>query len=228
MRVVLLAFMVFNLCGAALAEENVLARRIQADAPGAAVVWLPDAIGSGMFAWRIAESAGVPLMFQASPMHYRDPATVTQRVDLAGLTVRETLDILVAHDPRYAWEERDGVIIIRPSALESNPDDTLNQPIAGFHGDQLRLEDVLSGVVRGVVGGGASQGVDNPIDSHQFALDVTNGSVLDVLVAAARAHGEVMWSVPDATHGRDKTGFSLGFQTFAGRRAGAASSAPGR
>jgi hypothetical protein len=86
---------IFGLSSAADAQESVLNRRIKADAPGAAVVWLPDGISSGMFAWRLAETAGVPLVFESSPIGYREPAIVAQRFDLDGLTVREALDALV-------------------------------------------------------------------------------------------------------------------------------------
>src|SRR4030095_15001614 len=139
----LMAFM-FGLSSAADAQDGGLDRRIKADAPGAAGVWLPDGTSGGMFAWRIAACAGGPLVFEASPRDYRDPAIVAQRLDLDGLTVREALDALVAHDPRYWWEERDGIIIIRPIGLLADPVDALNQRIAGLRADRVRLEDVLA------------------------------------------------------------------------------------
>jgi hypothetical protein len=218
--------MVFGLCGVTFAQESVLDRRIGVDAPGAAVVWVPDSIASGTLAWRVAQAAGIPLMFEASPLDYRDPATVAQRFDLAGHTVREALDILVAHDPRYQWDERDGVVVIRPTGLSRNPDDALNQPTAAIRGNQLRLEDVLNRVTAAIAGTGGSSTVAAAMDSHEFALDVPGGTVLDVLVAAARAHGGVMWSVPDGARGPDQAGFSLGFKTFAGGGAGMTGSAP--
>jgi hypothetical protein len=226
MRALLPVAMVLSLCGATVAQESVLNRRIQADAPGAAVVWVPDGIASGAFAWRVAESARVPLMFEASPLDYRDPAIVAQRFDLEGLTVREALDLLVAQDPRYQWEERDGVVVIRPSGLSSDRDAALNRRIRGVGGTHLRLEDVLTRITAAVAGPGSSPDVPLGIDSGDFALDVPSGSALDVLVAAARAHGGVMWSVPSGTEGRNRTGFSLGFRTFAGGGAGGTGSAP--
>src|SRR5262245_23865072 len=94
MRAAFLMAFIFGLSGVADAQESVLDRRIKADAPGGAVVWLPDGISNGMFAWRIAESARVPLVFEASPLDYRDPATVARQFDLDGLTVREALNAL--------------------------------------------------------------------------------------------------------------------------------------
>jgi hypothetical protein len=212
MRLLVSTAIICTLCSAARAQESNLARVISADAPGAAVVWLPDGISSGMFAWRIAECARVPLIFEASPLEYRDPATVAERVDLAGLTVREALDILVAHDPRYAWEERAGVIVIRPSSLAGNPEDMLNRRIAAMTGSRVDL----NGVLARVTGSDSAQGgyVRPAVDSKVFAIDAPSGPILDVLVSAARAHGGVMWTMPDTMHGPERGAFSLGYRTF--------------
>ncbi len=222
MRTALLITIVFGLSCPASAQESVLDRRIKGDEPGAATVWLPDAISSGIFAWRIAESAGIPLVFEAWPLDYRDPAAIAQRIDLAGLTVHEALDTLVAQDSRYRWEERSGTVVIRPIGLAASADDALNQPIAGVRGDRLRLDDVLAHVTEVVQGKVAPATSPASRDSKEFALDVSSGTVLDLLVSAARAHGGVMWSVPDGARGPDQDGFSLGFQTFAGAGRGTA------
>jgi hypothetical protein len=211
MRLAVLTAIICAFCGTARAQESGLERPITADTPGAAVVWLPDAISSGVFAWRVAESAGVPLIFQGLPLDYRDPALVLQRVDLAGLTVRDAMDILVAQDPRYRWEERNRVIIIRPSSLATDPDDMLNRPMPAIKGSRVNLNDVLARAT----GAGFSPGAILPaaIDAKAFAIDAPSGTLLDVLIAAARAHGGVMWSAPDAVRGPDG-GHSLGYRTF--------------
>jgi hypothetical protein len=187
---------------------------------------VPDGIANGMFAWRIAQTGGVPLILEAAPLNYRDPAIVAQRFDLAGRTVREALDIFVAQDPRFRWEERDGVIVIRPGALWTNPDDALNQPMPGLYGDALHAQDVLTGVMTTMVGTHTSLSTPATLDSKRFSLDVPSGTVLDILVAAARVHGGLMWSVPDAPRGPDQAGFSLRFDTFAGGGAGITGPAP--
>jgi hypothetical protein len=205
MRTALLMAIILGVSSAAHAQDSVLDRRIKADAPGAAVVWLPDSITNGMLAWRISASAGVPLIFEASPLDYRDPAIAAQRFDLLGLSVREALDFLVAQDPRYRWEERDGIVIIRPIGLLADPGDALNQRIAGARGDRVRLDDVLSRVTAAVRRTGVAPVTPAAIDPQEFALDTPGGTVLDLLAAAARAHGGVMWSAA----------FSIGFKTFA-------------
>jgi hypothetical protein len=221
MRIAFVAALIFGLPGISGAQENVLDRRIESAASGAAVVWVPDGIANGTFAWRVAQTAGVPLIFEASPLHYRDPAVAAERLDLAGHTVREALDDLVGHDPRYRWEERDGVIVIRPGEAWRNPEDPLNQRTVGLHGDELRAEHVLTGVMTIVSGShtSSSLGVPATLGSKRFSLDVPEGTVLDVLVAAARSGG-LMWSVPDAAWGPDQRGFSLGFKVLTGGDAG--------
>jgi hypothetical protein len=221
MRLIVLVVIICGCCAAARAQESALDRRIQAAASGAAVVWLPDGIADGMFAWRVAESAGLPLIFEALPIEYRDPTTAVERVDLDGLTVRAALGILVAHDPRYSWEERDGVIVIRPGRLMNDPEDRLNQRVAGVRRNRLGLQDVLAGVTASTTGG-VSASLPPAIDSRQFPIDAPSGTVLDILVAAARAHGRVMWSAPDGVRGADSSGFSLGYRTFADTGGGAA------
>jgi hypothetical protein len=215
MRAALLMAFVFGLSSFVDAQESVLDRRIKASTPGAAVVWLPDAVSSGMFAWRIAESAGVPLVFEASPADYRDPTIVAQRFDLDGLTVREALDALVAQDPRYQWQQRDGVIVIRPIGVLADAGDALNQRLVGLRGERVNLEDVLARATAAVVGRGMSPTLAPATARQEFALDAPSGTVLDLLAAAARAHGRVMWLMPDAARGPDQSGFSLGFRTFA-------------
>jgi len=216
MRAVLVMAIIFGLSSAADAQDSVLDRRINADAPGAAVVWLPDGITNGMFAWRISALAGVPMIFEASALDYRDPTIAAKRLDLVGLTVREALDFLVAHDPRYRWEEREGMVIIRPAGSLTDPADALNQRIAGVRGARLRLEDLLARVTEAVPFSGAAAVPRAAIDSQAFALDTPGGTVLDLLAAAARAHGGVMWSASDGARGPDQSGFSIGFRTFAG------------
>lgn len=218
MRLLVSTAIICALCSAARAQESNLGRLISADAPGAAVVWLPDGISSGMFAWRIAECARVPLIFEASPFDYRDPTTVAERVDLAGLTVREALDVLVAHDPRYGWEERTGIIVLRPSSLAGDPEDLLNRRIAAVKGSRVDL----NGVLARVTASGSEQGgsVRPAIDSRLFAIDAPSGTILDVLVSAARAHGGVMWTMPDAVRGPERGAFSLGYRTFVHEAAG--------
>jgi len=215
MRAALLMAFLFGLSSAANAQESVLTRRIKGDAPGAAVVWLPDGISNGMFAWRIAECADVSLVFEASPADYRDPAIVARRFDLDGLTVREALDVLVAQDSRYRWEEHDGIVIIRPIGVLADPVDALNQRIAGLHADRVRLDDVLARATSAVRRTGVPPVPSAVSDSRQFALDTPTSTVLDLLAASARAHGRVMWSAPGAAREPDEGGSSIGFRTFA-------------
>jgi hypothetical protein len=139
--------------------------------------------------------------------------------------VREALDALAAQDPRYRWEEHDGVVVIRPIEMLADPGDALNQRIAGVRGDRVRLDDVLATATAGVAGAGALTTLAAAIASQEFALDAPDGTVLDLLMAAARAHGRVMWLTPDGARTPDHNGVSIGLRIFAGARPGVASDA---
>jgi hypothetical protein len=52
---------------------------------------------------------------------------------IAGLTMRQVLDLIVGLDPRYTWREVDGVAVVRPSAAWSDPNDALNRHVQNIH-----------------------------------------------------------------------------------------------
>jgi hypothetical protein len=68
---------------------------------------------------RIAAAAQIPIGVERLPDECRDvtprPAPLEparERVNLTGKRVGDALNELVASDPRYAWVESDGVIVI--------------------------------------------------------------------------------------------------------------------
>ena len=69
----------------------------------------------------LARSAQVPVGFEEvaqEPQEYDGnlaKVPTEDRTTLVGLTIGRALDALVAADPRYAWREQDGVLIIRPA-----------------------------------------------------------------------------------------------------------------
>ena len=182
------------------------------------VVWTPDGIANGTLAWRLAQTAHAPLVFEAIPTDIRDPAVVSQRVDLTGKTVRDALDVLTGLDARYRWEEQDGVIVIRPASLWQDANDPLNQPVIGIAWDDIRVEEVLTRVM--TIIDGAAEALPAAIATPPISIRLDTGTILDVLVAAARADGGVMWSLPDGSSQPGHAGFSLGFKTFDGQGAG--------
>jgi hypothetical protein len=53
----------------------------------------------------------------------------------------------------------------------------------------------------------------NDRETRLFSIDVQSGSVLDVLIASARAHGHLGWFVPGLS-GPSKLDYSIGFRAF--------------
>jgi hypothetical protein len=202
-----------------LAQTAVTERVLGPDALGDPVVWLPASIDNGTFAARVAMAARVPLIFEAAGFASSAPS---QRVTLMGKTVRESLDAWVAADARYTWSEVNGVLVIRPLAAVSDPHDPLNQPITNVTWSNISVPQALNGVIALFSGFTAQPGVtDAPFDNEVFSVAVPSGTVLDVLVEAARAHGSLIWSTPDTTQRSGQPGFSVGVATFSGRGIGA-------
>ena len=203
------------------AQQPVLDRTLGVDALGDPVIWVPSSIDNGLFASRIAMAGQVPLMFEAMPVSLPSVISPT-RVALTGKTVREALDLLVANDPRYTWSEANGVIVVRPLAAISDSSDPLNAPIANVAWSDITVPQALSGVATLLAGGTTpSEPNEARFDDRVFSVAVGSGSLLDVLVDAARAHGALVWSVPDTTQHPGHAGLSVGVSTFTGRGLGA-------
>jgi hypothetical protein len=63
----------------------------------------------------LVRSARVPMGFeQAGPLPPSNGPRTPQ--PLAGMTMRQVLELIVGLDPRYTWREVDGVAVVRPTA----------------------------------------------------------------------------------------------------------------
>ena len=199
------------------AQQAVIDRTLGPDALGDPVVWLPGSIDNGTFAARVAMAAQVPVVFEAAALASSAPA---QRVTLTGKSVRESLDAWLAVDGRYAWSDVNGVLVIRPLAAVTDPDDPLNRPVSNVAWTDVSVPQALNGVIA-LLAGSPPEATDTAFDDRTFSVSVPSGTVLDVLTAAARAHGALMWSTPDTTQRAGQPGLSIGVATFSGRGIGA-------
>jgi hypothetical protein len=102
-------------------------RLLQPDSIGSPGVelLLPSQIAGDVTAWRIFMMSRVPLGFEGAPETPAPPRQLA-RVDLAGATVREALDVLIRADPRYFWQPTNGVVVVRPLLASANPNNLLN------------------------------------------------------------------------------------------------------
>ena len=131
---------------ASAGQTPVLERVVLGDHLGAPVVWLPDGIGSGLFARRVAQGARVPLVFEAlSTVSAGAPLT---RFDLTGLTVRAALDALVTAEPRYEWRLIGDTVVVRPAGAWADR----GHPLHGPAGSEVPGEEPLAEALSRVVG----------------------------------------------------------------------------
>jgi len=174
---------------APLAQQSSLDRPLQTTM--AAAVPLGDR-ETMLIPHRIFGSAKVPLGFeQAGPLPSGSGSRTPQ--PLAGMTMRQVLDLIVGLDPRYTWREVDGVAVVRPSAAWSNPDDALNRRVQDIHWTSVNARETLDKLTSLIFDApvAATPGSVNP---NTFAVDITDGTVIQVLNAAAKAGGLFWWT----------------------------------
>jgi hypothetical protein len=117
-----------------------------------------------------------------------EPAVNDENV--AGMTVREALDRLIAIEPTYRWEERAGVAVIRPVVAWIDPADPLN-----LHADPISLTDTSLGVslcaalnVKLLPNSSA-----NALLARRLSIAFRGGALVDALNAIVRAHQNAGW-----------------------------------
>jgi hypothetical protein len=111
------------------------------------------------------------------------------RVSLAGKTVREALDTIVAIDPRYRWIDVHGVAVGRPWASWTDPRHPLNQVVAPIVWPEIDLATALSKVSALVSGTDISGPVPGSGRGPVFAVQTGPIAVMELLNAIGVAHG---------------------------------------
>ena len=168
----------------------------------------------------VARGARVPMLLETAPIQER---TSTGRVELRGKTVRAALDALVAADGRYEWEERAGVLVIRPRDQRTDPRNPLNEVVPPVAWRDVTAKEVVGRVSRLIYRQPESAlqpGPENRLDSGDRrtfdVITVRPTAILEVVVAAARAHGELIWSFPydEDDPLLELGGYAFGFRTF--------------
>ena len=155
---------------------------------------------------QIARAAQIPTGIERlpddCPASWRptDSARQQGKVNLTGKRVGEALNELIAADPRYAWIESDGVIVVRPVAAWTNARHFLHRTIRSFTvveqhaGVALQLwrkavwEDTTAPVAFGSL---RSEEANRPIT----VTIAPQSSAIGALEQIARAHGRLLWEV---------------------------------
>jgi len=110
---------------------------------------------------------------------------------LTGMRLADALAILAAIDSRYEWREMDGVIVFRPVPAWRDALNPLFLPVP-----EVQLRRVTLSTVMGVIASalkGPEHASNTIVDTRRMSIDIPAGSVLDLLNAAAKAHGQLTW-----------------------------------
>ena len=140
---------------------------------------------------RLARAASVPMGLQTSsrngPLVKR---VFREQVDLQGMVLRDALNLLKTLDPRFDWRDMNGVIVFRPVESWSDPQDPLLRATAA-----VTLKDVpIALAVQQVLL--ALDRVSPPPafeDKKRVSIQLPPATMLELLNATARAHGEFSW-----------------------------------
>jgi hypothetical protein len=187
------AFVCFALV-APLAQQSSLDRPLQTTFAAAVPLGDREAM---LIARRLVSSAKVPMGFeQAGPLPTSSGPRTPQ--PLIGMTLRQVLDLIVGLDPRYTWREVDGVAVVRPSAAWSNQDDALNRRLQNIHWTGVTARQTLDRLTS-VIFDTPVAARPGSVNSNTFAVDIADGTVIQVLNAAAKAGGLFWWTQTEKT-----------------------------
>ncbi len=160
----------------------------------------------------VARTARVPMVFEADPA---SRFTAAGTVYLVGKTVAEALGPLNTPESPYRWIVHDGVVVIRPRREWTNARNPLNQPVENLAWNGVNADVVVERVRQLTYGPGTATDHVSRISlgTRLFSVAVQQGSVLDVLIASARAHGELLWSTAYPAHPAS-TRYSFGYHSY--------------
>jgi hypothetical protein len=99
----------------------------------------------------------------------------------------------------YSWKTVNGVVVVRPGAAWTNPDDFLNQTVQAFVATDESVDEILHTALRVATPSLLIPHEDLPrvgkLVSHSMTVEFSGGTVLDALNAILRAHGSAEWEV---------------------------------
>jgi hypothetical protein len=170
----------------------------------------------------LAGAAGVPIGYEAVMYEPNEPVPARSTTGTRERTVRQVLDAITTHDPRYAWQEDNGVIHLRPATSFDDPRNALNRPVANFVLIDARLGDALREVQfllhpdwrnGGILGSGPSP---TALGLRRFSVREANTTIIGLLDAIVKAHGSSSWQVTYADGSQPVPALRLSFSTFDG------------
>lgn len=153
----------------------------------------------------VGSAADIVVGFEAAPEVERMHVAMTaarkaeidarRRISLAGKTVREALDTIVAIDPRYRWVDIHGVPVVRPWASWVDPKHLLNQVVGGVDWPETNLNKARSDVETLMTGTVVSGPVPGAERAPFFKVQTGPIAIMELLNTIALAHGHAYWQV---------------------------------
>jgi len=134
----------------------------------------------------LALAAGVPMGLEGA----RESRRQQLAIEATGRPLRQVLNAMTVADPRYAWREDDGVIVMYPTG-ERPVQSLLNSPVGS-----VALRDVFAGQALNAIAAQFGQRGGNSSDTRRFSVEVVEGTTLEHLLnAIVRAHGACGWAL---------------------------------
>lgn len=163
---------------------------------------LTGAASPCLAALAVAWGAQIPMGCEGPDSPARDASSgESPRRSFTGLTVRDALQTIVHAYNGFQWQDLEGVPVIRPIAAVRRHAHFLNQTLPaltfGTEGGVVEAFEVISEL--------AGQGRLSPptsIDRAPFKVVFPGGTLLDLLNAIARSHGQLAWHIDYAIPGR--------------------------
>jgi hypothetical protein len=121
-------------------------------------------------------------------------------INLQGMTVEAALNKVVEIDPRFAWHERNGVIVMRPVSAWTAADNPLNLEMPAFSVRERNIRGAVDLFLAAFHGKPPStrpdyEGDKSELMRRKFSATTRKGTALDALDDMIRAHGAVGWMV---------------------------------
>jgi hypothetical protein len=177
---------------------------------------------NGYLVSRLAAAVGVPMGVETSTRKLTTVPSGFEGITVTGMPLGLALEAIASLDPRFNWREMDGVIVFRTGEAWGDPHDLLSRVVPGAKLDDMRGSDAI-GLVASTLGAPA-HATNNFSDSRHFSIDLPHGStVLDLLNAVVRSHGELSWELSELRASSSRpNGYrhALSFSFFSGTGSG--------
>jgi hypothetical protein len=146
---------------------------------------------------QVARAAGVPMGLQLATRNRSIKLRPFEPVDVSGMVLRDALELIRTGDPQFEWREMNGVIVFRPVESWSDPQDPLARPTSAVAFKDVPIGVALQPVLSTVGHPDPPRGFQ---DKKRVSIELPPGTLLDLLNATVRAHGELSWGWGNVGH----------------------------